>query len=188
MVKLRKLWSQALPSEYFEARLVIISFLWLQLITKGEKIIRSDNSEARNTNQGLMSKLFFNHPSPLKSFIYHSVMTFFFPSLSSSVLSRAPPYLLTTHSLQNLKLPKITSNHYDQVSPYFLCLFTSTHFLLQIFTLACYEHIFSWIYLLIRAPIFSRASFLAVESKMRFTNKPPQSSLCFFNSQLRHIC
>lgn len=66
MIKLRKLlWSQALSSEYFEARLVIISFLWLQLITKGENITRSYNSQAGNTNQGLMSKLLCKCPSPL---------------------------------------------------------------------------------------------------------------------------
>lgn len=150
-----------------------------------KKVIRSDNSDARNINQGLMSKLFRKHPSPLKSFFSHSVMKLF-PSLSflGLVFSVAFPNLLTTRSLHNSIKNDLKSLWSDI---FLLCLFTSDHFVLQLTHLGLLWTHFLFIYLFLRAPILSRVSFLCVESKIRFTNKP-QSSLCFFNSQMRRIC
>lgn len=142
----------------------------------------SDNSEARNTNQGLMSKLFFKHPSSLKSFISYSHDTFLFLRFGDFYSSSLSPILLS------ITLSKMTWNHYDQMSPYFACSLILLISCCSWFTLACCEHIFSWVYLFLRAPNLSRVSFLSVESKIRFTNKPPQSSPCFFNSLLKHFC
>lgn len=183
MVKLRKLlWSQALPSKYFEARLVIISFLWLQLITKGEKIIRSDNSEAKNINQGLMSRLFCKHPSPLKSFISHSVMTFF-PSLCSLglVLSIVPPYVLSTHSLHN-STKKDLKSLWSDVS-LLLCLFTSSA---PISLQLTYLDLL-WAHLFLGLPLpqsshLKQSLFLVCGIQDQIYKQPPQSSFCFFNS------